>query len=346
MDGVPAYAAVAETVAQARGAMGPKPAAFVNAVLRRVQESGAGTERFPDREREPLEYLTAWGSHPRWLVERWLRRWTLPDVERLVGVDNARPSVYVLPLEAGPEAAVERLLGRGIGAQVVGSGTGCVRLDQASDVVEALEISGPAIAQDPAANLVSRYADVPSGTMVADLCAAPGGKVLALTAPSLRIFAADRSESRIHLLRENARRLGRTLTLAVADAVRPPVREADVVLLDVPCTGTGTLARHPDARWRLDPSDLGELTALQSRMLSAAAEVVVPGGLLVYSTCSLEPEENEGRVDAFLADHRAFAVESTEAVPADYLDDEGCLRVTPHEHGFDGSFAARMRRAA
>ena len=131
-----------------------------------------------------------------------------------------------------------------------------------------------------------------------------------------------------------------------ADAVHPPFRPVDAVLLDVPCSGTGTLSRHPDARWRLRPGIIGELAALQRRMLTAGADVVTPGGLLVYSTCTLESEENESVVDAFLAERTDFHLEPSGAVPSRFMDSHGRLSMTPHDHGFDGAFAARLRRAA
>lgn len=346
MDSVPAYAAVSETVQQARGVTGPKTGGFVNAVLRRVSEAGTPESAYPDPDRDPAGFLAAWGSHPRWLVDRWLARWAFDEVRRLIESDNSASPVFLVPLDDTPAEAVHRLAAAGIEAEAVGSGTRTVRLGAAGDVSRALEVAAPAIVQDPAANLVSTYADVPSGTMVADFCAAPGGKALALPAPRLRILAADRSESRIHVLRENALRVGRPVALAVADALRPPIREADVVLLDVPCTGTGTLARHPDARWRLTPESIDEMADLQARMLDAAADVVRPGGLLVYSTCTLEPEENADRIDAFLDDRSDFVVEDSGIVPETYRSDRGFLEVTPHAHGFDGAFGARLRRAS
>jgi 16S rRNA (cytosine967-C5)-methyltransferase len=346
MDGVPTYAAVSETVEQARAACGPRTSGFVNAVLRRVAEAGDGPEHFPSIDADPAGFLASWGSHPRWLVERWLERWPVTAVRRLVDADNARPAVCLVPLEGDPAAAVARLGKAGVEAGVVGHGTRCVRLRASRDVASALEATAPSIVQDPAANLVSVYADVPSGTMVADLCAAPGGKALALSGRQLGILAADRSESRIHVMRDNARRVGRSVAFVVADATRPPLRGADVVMLDVPCTGTGTLARHPDGRWRLSPESVVSLADVQARMLEAAAEVVRPGGLLVYSTCTLEPEENAHQVEAFLSAHPEYRVEPTEAVPAALLDGSGCLEVTPQDLGFDGSFAARLRRAA
>jgi 16S rRNA (cytosine967-C5)-methyltransferase len=249
----------------------------------------------------------------------------------------------VVPLEGEPSAAVARLAGAGIEAKAVGQGTEAVRLGAGEDPVRALDAL-PCVVQDPGANLVVRYADPAPGTNVADLCAAPGGKALALSGRVLYTLAADRSEVRLGLVRENARRTGRRLGLVVADAGHPPIRELDMVLLDVPCTGTGTLARHPDARWRLDSSSPAELAAVQERLLEGAADSVRPGGLLVYSTCTLEPEENEEQVNAFLARRPDFRIEATGAVPAEYTDERGQLVILPQRTAFDGAFAARMRR--
>ena len=132
----------------------------------------------------------------------------------------------------------------------------------------------------------------------------------------------------------------------MARAEQPPLRSAPVVLLDVPCTGTGTLRRHPDARWRLGPGDPAALARVQDGILEGGASVVPPGGLLVYSTCTLEPEENEQRVDAFLRRHPEFRLEPTDAVDATHLDVAGRLTVLPWKSGFDGAFAARLRRSA
>lgn len=344
MGGVPTYAAVSETVDQVRSVLGAGPTGFANAVLRKVVDAGDGPERFPDFSEDAEGFLATWGSHPRWLVRRWLDRWDADQVRALVEAGNRKPSVYLVPLEGTPAEAVERLAREGIEARAVGEGTACVELEEAGRVVEALTVAAPAIVQDPAANLVARYADVSSGTVVADLCAAPGGKILALPDHPSTLLAADRSESRIEMVKENARRTGLPLLPVVADALHPPLSRVDVVLLDVPCTGTGTLARHPDARWRLEPDSVQEMASLQGRMLAAAAEVVAPGGLLVYSTCTVEPEENEEAVASFLTDRDDFTVEATDAVPARYLDQVGRLMVTPQGSGFDGAFAARLRR--
>jgi 16S rRNA (cytosine967-C5)-methyltransferase len=346
LSGVPDYAAVSSMVELARRRVGPKPTGLVNAVLRRVKDRGDGPSCFPSPDAEAATFLSTWGSHPRWLVDRWLDRWGVSDVRALVDANNRRPRVALYALDVGPEEAVRILAESGIEASPVGHGSACVRLADAVPPTAALAALPEAIIQDPGANLVVLYGDVPQGTKVADLCAAPGGKVVAVADRAVYTLASDRSESRIRMIRENAHRTGRRIALVVADARRPPLDSIDVVLVDVPCTGTGTLARHPDARWRLRPESIVEMAALQSEILESAAGVVAPGGLLVYSTCSLEPEENEERVHAFLRSRPDFRVEATGAAPADLVRADGMLSVTPLTDHFDGAFAARIRRAA
>jgi 16S rRNA (cytosine967-C5)-methyltransferase len=161
------------------------------------------------------------------------------------------------------------------------------------------------------------------------------------------VAAADLSRRRIARVAENAARIGwgGRVGAVVADGRHPPFRAADLVLLDAPCTGTGTFRRHPDGRWRVTPEDLSALAALQDELLRSAAELVRPGGVLVYSTCSLEREENEERVEAFLAEHIDFEPRPAPgAVPAEVLDAAGRLCVLPQRHGVDGAFAARLGR--
>ena len=344
MDAVPAFAAVSESVEQVREVSGPRPAGMVNAVLRRVAERGDGPDQFPDPARDPLGYLETWGSHPRWLLERWLAHWPFETVKALVEVDNARPSTFLVALDLGTVEVLERLAGAGVEAAPVMEDPTCVRLADGAHPGAALAAVPGSMIQDPAAGLVGRYADVPVGTFVADLCAAPGGKALAVSGRAVHLLAADLSEARIRMVRENSVRTGRAVSCVVADALHPPLKEAEVVLLDVPCSGTGTLARHPDARWRLGPDAIGRFSSLQDRMLESAARLVPNGGLLVYSTCTLEPEENGDRIDRFLGTHPEFRIESSGSVPDEVLDAAGRLWVTPWLSGFDGAFAARMRR--
>jgi 16S rRNA (cytosine967-C5)-methyltransferase len=200
--------------------------------------------------------------------------------------------------------------------------------------------------QDPAATLVTNYAAIPAGAVVADLCSAPGGKSVELSRTASFVVSADLSPKRLERLNGTKARLELSNVAPVAfDARTPAIAPVDVVLVDAPCTGTGTFRRHPDARWRLRMSDLAVTAMMQRDILRSAANLVKPGGLLVYSTCSLEPEENEHQVEAFLAAHPGWTLEAPAegVVPADTID-HGYLRVLPQRHGADGAFAARLRR--
>lgn len=343
MGSVPPYAAVSQSVELARGAGAGRASGLVNGVLQSLRRRG-GEVRFPDREADPVGYLSAWHSHPRWLVERWVREWGVEGAEALVEANNRRPELFLRPLRTSAAEARVRLGEHGVEAEPVPLSPDSLRILPPAGAAEALE-AAPAVVQDPAAALVVRYAAVPEGARVLDLCSAPGGKALGMAERAGYVVAADLSFGRLRRVRENAERAGERVGEVVADARRPPFRPAELVLLDAPCTGTGTFRRHPDGRWRITPADLAALAALQREMLEAAAERVRPGGWLVYSTCSLEPEENREQVERFLAAHPEFTSDPAEgAVAPELLDPEGRLSVLPHRTGFDGSFAARLRR--
>ena len=206
----------------------------------------------------------------------------------------------------------------------------------------------PGFIQDAAAALVCRYAAPPEGGLVADLCAAPGGKALSLARRAGYVLAADPSVPRLRLLRENRERLGLPVGVVRARAEEPPlgsvgVAAPDLVLVDAPCTGTGTLGRHPDARWRLRPGTPERMARIQARILDGAAEAVPSGAILVYSTCTLEEEENLGVVEDFLREHVDFRWAPPED-PELELNEDGWLEVLPQHTGYDGAFAARLVR--
>ncbi|HET6232782.1 MAG TPA: 16S rRNA (cytosine(967)-C(5))-methyltransferase RsmB [Longimicrobiaceae bacterium] len=347
MGGVPAYAAISQSVDLVRIAGSPKAAGLVNGVLQNLQRRG-DTIPVPDAEQAPGDYLSTWGSHPRWLVDRWIGRWGAEATRSLVDADNTRPELYLRPLGISVAEAVERLAAAGIGAEPVAFSPDSLRVLPPASAADALA-AVPAVVQDPAAALVVRYAAVPAGATVLDLCAAPGGKAFGLASTADHVVAADNSYRRLARVRENARRLdaAHRVRAVVSDARNPAFRPADAVLLDAPCTGTGTFRRHPDGRWRVGEGDLDALAKLQAELLDAAAPLVRGGGLLVYSTCSLEGEENEVQIDAFLGRHPEFSIEPpNDAVDAELLDDAGRLSVLPQRQGVDGAFAARLRRTA
>lgn len=354
MHGVPAYAAVSQAVEQGKLVAGRGSGGFVNGVLQSLRRR-AHEPDVPRLDDDPVAHLSSWGSHPRWLVERWIARFGPRGAAALVDANNTRPALYLRPVGVSMADARARLAAAGIEAErpdLGKLGAGVVEPDtllllSPVSVGEALA-AVPAIMQDPAASLVARAVAAPPDSLVADVCAAPGGKALVIAtaaAPPALVVASDASVERIARLRENVARAGvANVRVIAADARRPPLRRADVVLIDAPCTGTGTLRRHPDGRWRLQPEDLVSLVALQRDILDGAAALVPPGGSIVYATCSLEPEENEDQVDAFLERHADFVLEPIEDVHEAVRDERGRLVVLPQQLGVDGAFAARLRR--
>jgi 16S rRNA (cytosine967-C5)-methyltransferase len=347
MGSVPPYAAIGEGVTLARTFHGEGAARLVNAVLRRVDRERDQLE--PDTPADPVEALAQAHSHPAWLVARWVRQWGVDDTTRLLHANNTPGPIMLRPHGVPAEALAAMLAGDGVTVAPVPLVDDSLALPPGVALADLAPFAaGLCYVQDAGATLVVRYAHVPEGGVAADLCAAPGGKALELARRAALVVAADRQPLRVDRMLTGFGRLdAERLVTLVADATAPALAPVDAVLVDVPCTGTGTFRRHPDARWRLKVADLAVLGALQREILEAAATVVRPGGLLVYSTCSLEPEENDAPVDRFLAAHPEFTLEPPPpgTVPETVLDG-GRLRVLPHRHGVDGAFAARMRRQA
>jgi 16S rRNA (cytosine967-C5)-methyltransferase len=346
MGSVPAYAAIAQTVELAKARHGIGASKLMNAVLRRIdRERNELTVPVPA---DKLEALAVRYSHPKWIVQRWLARYGEEGTVVLLMKNNAEAPVVVRPYGIVREQLEAMLEASGIDVMDAPLARDSIQL---AGVISLTDLGayrqGLFFVQDPGSTLVTEYAAIEPDSVVADLCAAPGGKALELSRTARVVLAADRSLNRLQRLRENRHRLeARNIVLAVGDARFPIIRELDAVLIDVPCTGTGTFRRHPDARWRLKVSDLAVMSSLQASILKAAAKVVKPGGLLIYSTCSLEPEENDLQIEAFLAANPDWKLDPPPAgsVPAEAIDN-GFLRVLPHIHGSDGAFAARLRRS-
>lgn len=361
LDRVPPHAAVNTSVELARETGGRRAAGFANAVLRRVRRpaapeaaphppAGPVSGAPPAREAAPPgddpAALAARYSHPEWLVRRWVARFGPEATERLLRWNNTRPALVLQPARASTDALAERLARAGVRAHPAPYGAGLVvpdggRPDRLPGYAE-----GDFIVQDPAQALVVWFAELPPGALVYDASAAPGGKTMGLARSGLRVLAGDASRERAARLAENLRRAGTARAHpVVADARRPPLREVDAVLLDAPCLGTGTFARNPDARWRVTPEALASLAATQAELLRALGPVVRPGGLLIYATCSLEPEENEAQIERFLLEHPEFRREPPDAFPASLTSEKGDLMTLPHRDRMDGAYAARLRRA-
>jgi 16S rRNA (cytosine967-C5)-methyltransferase len=348
MGSVPPYAAIGQTVEVVKKRHGIGASKLANAVLRRLDRERATLHVAAPPSSDLTDALALEYSHPRWIVARWLARWGEAETRKLLAANNGEA-----PLVARPYHVVREQLEAMFETAGVETGDAPLVPDSLvllSGVGSMTELGafkkGLFHLQDPASTLVTRYASIPTNATVADLCAAPGGKALELARTAGTVFAGDASRNRLLRVRENVQRLdAHNIIPFVGDALHPALVDMDAVLVDVPCTGTGTFRRHPDARWRLKASDLAVLPSLQRDILRAAASVVRPGGLLIYSTCSLELEENDEQVATFLAEHADWRLEAPPegVVPAETLDG-ALLRVLPQTHGTDGAFAARFRR--
>ncbi len=335
---VPAHAALSEAVDLARE-VEPRATGFTNAVLRRLQREGPPPAADPVRE--PLAWLTTAGSLPHWLAERWLARL---GPERAIA--RARALLELPPTHFRVHPRVEDVPAW---LSAVGLRVRPTFVPGALELLEGrlapLAAEGLVYVQDAGAQLVAHLSATPG--RVLDACAAPGGKSLLLAQIEgvTCVVAAEASLRRVRTLERLRARWGATRVLVLAaDARRPPFRTAfDCVLLDAPCSGLGTLARHPDIRWRVQAGDLARHAERQGSMLEAVAGLVRPGGRLVYATCSVEPEENEDVVRPFLARHPDFAPERPPAW-AEAQRDGAFVRMEPAAQAGDAFFAASLRR--
>lgn len=326
---VPAHAAVQVTVEVAKQTEGLRAAGLVNAVLRRLAR-GEGDSGLPlDGGTARLAELF---SHPAWLVERWMSRYGFGQTRALLEHNNKKPPLVLQPVRWSRDRLEHRLAERGVCATAAPFGAGLsvsgVRVQQLPGFDE-----GGFVVQDAAQARVVEFAAVPPDATVWDACAAPGGKA-AILSRRARVLATELRRDRIPRLRATLDRVAPEVPVVVADAMAPPLgaKSVDIALLDAPCSATGTLARHPDGRWRLSEASIQRLAARQSCLLDATCVVVRPGGALVYATCSLEPEENEEQVNRFLSRH------------PDYIRDCDDMVLFPPETGTDGAYAARLRR--
>jgi len=340
---VPDHAAVDLSVRLAEAEQGGRYSGLTNAVLRRLAREG----------RTALDALDPSIDTPPWLFERWTRTYGA-DIARTIASAHRIEPPLDLSVKNDAAAWAERLGGKLL---TVGNGTGTVRL-LAHGPVSALPgyADGAWWVQDVAASLPARLLGDVNGLRIADLCAAPGGKTAQLAALGARVTAVDRSPARLARLKENLARLRLDAEVVEADATKFQAAPFDAVLLDAPCTATGTIRRHPDLPWNRRAEDLMALAALQSRLLDRAAELVRPGGLLVYATCSLEPEENESQIAAVLARHNDFVRVPIRAEEIggvnDFVGAAGDLRTLPCHladpeprlAGCDGFYAARLRK--
>lgn len=330
----PAHAGVGETVETAKAMREARGfAKLMNAVLRKVAREGPAL----------LAALPPGADLPAWLMTRWRAAYG-DEAGAIAGALRDEPPLDLTVKQDAP-AWAETLAG-------ALTPTKSVRL-AAHAPVETLAgfADGAWWVQDAAAALPAHVIGNVDGKRVLDLCAAPGGKTLQLAAYGAQVTAVDKSKARLGRLKENLRRTGLNAEVTCADALTFRAEEKyDAVLLDAPCTATGTLRRHPDVAWLRKPNDVRVLAGLQTRLIAAAADLVKPGGRLIYAVCSLEPEEGPGVIaQALEQGWRRVPIDDEEFAGAgDFITPEGDLRTLPSQWpeigGLDGFFAARLER--
>lgn len=353
LEKVPASAACNQAVKLAKKYGHAGTVKFVNGVLRSAARSPEKIV-YPDKDKQPIKYLALTYFHPEWLIKRWVQRLGVAACEELCQINNTVPplSVRTNTIKIDRATLLQRLAGEGVRCQAscwTPEGIVCYEHPGLA-TLNSLQ-KGLFQVQDESSMLVAHILDPQPGEFIIDACGAPGGKtthIAALMNNTGRVLSTDIYEHKLALTRENAERLALTNIETMAlDAVNlGPLYpyKADRVLVDAPCSGLGVLRRKPDARWRKSEEILRDLPKLQAAILASAAQCVKPGGVLVYSTCTTEPVENQDIVNAFLQANPAFLLETTgEYLPVAKRPD-AMIQLWPHTDGVDGFFIARMIR--
>lgn len=352
----PAHAVLNDAVEITRAAGAPRAAGFVNAVLRGLLrgrlDAGLPSRPLTGETAEWTRYLSVAMSHPAWLVERWIARHGVEAAQRWAAFNNepAALTVRVNTTRISTAAARIALAQEGVDTEPCAHAPDALTATAGNPMSTSLYEAGLIALMDETSQLVGALAAAHLSGTVLDACAAPGGKTLVLACDlptGSRLFAADRRPRRVTLLRRALDRYGlASVSILQHDLSRGvPFGDLDGVLVDAPCSGLGTIRRDPDIRWRRGAADLADLASTQATLLREAALAVKPGGRVVYSTCSSEPEENEAIVDAFLAGQDTFSrVPLTGDRFTRFADARGDFRTLPHRDGLECFYASVLER--
>ena len=351
MDSTPDYAAINEAVNLAKLKLGSRTGDLVNAIMRNLQRSEDNLPKPSFDDRNKLVSVTF--SHPEWMVQRWRKRLGEREAFALMQANNKRPIYFIRAntLRTKIDNFKLRMTKKDIPFAESDWLPGYFEVDSVAPFIGNKWLDkGFCQVQDIAAGFAPYLLDPQPGETIYDLCAAPGTKSMVMSDlmnAKGEILAVDISSDRLQQLADSAVRCqAENIKVRRGDATDIELDEADAVLVDAPCTGTGVLSKRADLRWQRDEEDLAYCTELQERLLKNAAGLTKKGGRLVYSTCSLEEEENMDQVNKFLDEHDNFELESVEGyVPDEVLAEDGMAYQTwPHKHGCDGHFGARLKR--
>jgi 16S rRNA (cytosine967-C5)-methyltransferase len=347
LDRIPPWAAVHESVELAKSLMPVGSDKFVNGVLRSLERHKSEIT-YPALSASPISHISLYYSHPGWMVKRWMERYGPQETMKLCEANNYKPPISIRAnlLKTNRETLSVALRKEGAGtspSKIAPDGLTIEsekRLDELTSYRE-----GMFYVQDEASMLASYILDPKPGEVVLDLCSAPGGKathIAELMENRGKVIALDVKEGRLKLIDHNCLRLGINIVeTRCLDGRRAGRIDADRVIVDAPCSNLGTIRHHPDVKWNSSPDEIPLLARLQEELLAGGARNLKAGGVMVYSTCTIEPEENESVVGNFLTEHVNFRLEAMEF---GNLQSDGMLNLYPHRHGTDGFFIARLRR--
>lgn len=351
LDKIPDHAAVNEAVEFVKKLQGQKPADLTNAILRNIIRN-KNAIRFPDPNEDLPGYIAAYWSHPSWMVKRYLKRFERDATEKLLSANNEKPlhTLKVNTLKCSPAEFKKHLDDVNLKFHKGKYLEEFFHMHNLTNITKWEYFDkGYFDIQDESAGVSCKLLDVHPGMRVLDMCAAPGGKTSFLAGMMKNegeIIAMDKFESRLDQLQKNMDRLNVTCVKTMPiDALEYEGEQFDRVLADVPCSGTGTLSKKPDIKWKKELLDIKKINELQYNLICKAASLVKPGGILVYSTCSIEPEENNQIVEKFLANNKDFVLQNAaDVVSKELVTPEGYIQTLPHLHNTDGAFAAKLLR--
>ncbi|MCP4582744.1 MAG: hypothetical protein GY839_14130 [candidate division Zixibacteria bacterium] len=349
-DNIPTYAVVSESVELARKFCASRQAGFINAVMRSFLRQPEKV-KLPNPEYQPVKYLGLEHSYPDWLVSRYLKKFGYEETEKLLTWGNTPPDLcfYINDRNSSQQEVLKQLDSLNIGFERLDSFDGYYKCLTPHLLLRSKPFeSGTIIIGDPAQGLAAKALDVSLGDIVIDLFAAPGGKTASLSGrvgTDGYIIAADNSLKRLKLLKSNIKRwrLDNVFPVCCDTFKFASRRNFKYILADVPCSGTGTIRRNPDLRWNLQEADITRQAKRQARLIKTAVGMLKPGGKLVYSTCSLEPEENNQVVEDFLKQNKGYRLLDL-SEHEKFVSQSGFLELIGHRHLSDGAFVALIER--
>jgi 16S rRNA (cytosine967-C5)-methyltransferase len=355
---IPDFAAVNEAVEFVKKISTQKHGDVVNGLLRTIIRTKAELV-YPTREIDEVKYLGIMQSHPNWMVKRWIQRFGFDEAEQLAEANNKRPilTLRINTLKAKKQEVLKRFEERSIVYRTCRHIDNFITLRLMSKIYLDEDFkNGFYTVQDESAGLVSILLNPNENNTILDMCAAPGGKsthLAQLLNNKGKIFAVDKYDIKLKMMKDNAERLGVSNVEFILDDANDFQNEAiinqkfDKILLDAPCSGLGVLSKKPEIRWKREVKDVLSLSEMQKNLLTNASKYLKPGGVIVYSTCTTEQEENMDVVKDFLEKNPEFKIDdASKYVSKELVNADGCIETFPHRHGIDGSFAARLVRTA